>query len=506
MKAMKKICYLLLTAAALQLSACSSNFLDVSPKGIKLESNYYKTPAEAYTALVAAYNPIAWEAGGSDNTYIPLLGALNCASDECYAGGGGPSDMATWQAWNKYDLSGAVGPQAGFWDRSYTGIYRANLFLEKLDGVEGLDDATKARYVAEAKFLRAYYYFWLIRLFKNVPLITKPLTTEDIYNQVQAPPDSIYDLIESDLNAAIPDLPVAPLPASENGRATKGAAMAFLAKAIMWEAGATDNSRMKEAADWLEKVNTSPAYHLLSNFTDIFSPDNKFNRESIFEITHTGVQNATWDTWPNFNGNVYTQMIGPRSYNGPKYWSGGWSFNPVIVDFAKAIKNDPRYPYTVANIDSIVGAVSGRSYLKGYDNTGYFIEKFAPLAKYQSANGIKELNFPNDYIEIRLADTYLMEAEALVRSGGDQGKADAYLNAVRARVGLAPEAATLDNIYQERRFELATEGHRWFDLVRTGRAATVLAFKGFKKGVNEVLPLPLLELNGTKLKQNPGYN
>jgi hypothetical protein len=119
--------------------------------------------------------------------------------------------------------------------------------------------------------------------------------------------------------------------------------------------------------------------------------------------------------------------------------------------------------------------------------------------------GQTELNFPNDYIEIRLADTYLMEAEALVRGGGDQSRAQYYLDQVRARVKLPSVPATLANIYNERRLELATEGHRWFDLVRTGQAGTVLAFKGFKTGINEVLPIPLVELNNTELKQNPGY-
>src|SRR5437764_14083498 len=99
-----------------------------------------------------------------------------------------------------------------------------------------------------------------------------------------------------------------------------------------------------------------------------------------------------------------------------------------------------------------------------------------------------------------------MEAEALVRGGGDQAKAQHYLDMVRARVGLTPVPATLDNIYNERRFELATEGHRWFDLVRTGKAATVLASKGFKAGTHEILPIPLVELSNTKLVQNPGYN
>lgn len=502
----KHFLYFLGIAGIIQLSSCSKSFLEVTPKGLQLESNYYQNPDQAFAALTAAYNPVGWQVGGSDNTYIPLLGGLNSASDECYAGGGGPTDMPGWQAWNTYTLSGAVGPQAGYWDRNYTGIYRANLFLAKIDGVQGLDQATKSRYIAEARFLRGYYYFWLVRLFKNIVLTTEPITTDQIYDQVQAPPDSVYAQIEDDFKAAIPDLPAAPLPADENGRATKGAAMAFLAKTIMWEAGTNDNSRMQEAADWLEKVNTSPAYHLLTNFPDIFSPDNKFNAESVFEIAHTQAQNAGWGNWPNFDGNIYTEMVGPRSYSGPLYWSGGYSFNPVISTFADGMKGDPRYAYTIADIDSIVNAVPGRSYLAGQDNTGFFIQKFAPLAKYASTTGQIELNFPNDYIEIRLADTYLSEAEALVRAGGDMSKAAYYLNAVRARVGLPPVTATLDNIYKERKMELATEGHRWFDLVRTGRAASVLAFKGFKAGTNELLPIPLVELNSTKLKQNPGYN
>lgn len=505
---MKKIfLYLLCLAGVVQFSSCN-NILDVKPKGLQLESNYYKTPDQAFAALTAAYNPISWEAGGSDNTYIPLLGPLNSATDECYAGGGGPTDMSFWQVWNNYTLSGAVGPQAGFWDRSYTGIYRVNLLLQKIDGVEGLDSATKKRYIAEAKFLRGYYYFWLIRLFKNVPLITKPLTTDEIYNQVQASPDSVYAQIESDFRAAIPDLPSAPLPVTEQGRATKGAAEAYLGKTLLWEVGTgNDKTKLQEAADWFEKVNTDPAYHLLNNYADIFSPDNKFNAESIFEITHTQAQNAGWGNWSSFLGNVYTNMIGPRSYNGPKYWSGGWSFNPVTPILVDSMKNDPRYNYTIANIDSIVNAEPGRSYTKGYANTGYFIEKFAPLAKYVSTTGQQELNFPNDYIETRLAETYLLEAEALVRANGpNDAKAAQYLNDVRARVGLPPVAATLSNIYHEQLMELATEGHRWFNLVRTGRAAQVLAPFGFKAGVNEVLPIPLVELNNTKLKQNPGYN
>ncbi|HTI08617.1 MAG TPA: RagB/SusD family nutrient uptake outer membrane protein [Puia sp.] len=492
---------LFLTCGALLVFSCKKSFLDVQPKGQLLESNYYQTPDEAYAALVATYDPLGQEAGSTDNTYADPLGGLNAASDECYAGGGGATDMSTWQAWNSYSMTAAVGPQAVYWDRSYTGIYRANLLLTKIDGVKGLDASLKARYIAEAKWLRAYYYFWLVRLFKNVILVTEPIATSDIYNQVQVSPDAVYTQIEKDLKEAIPDLP-ATIATTENGRVSKGAANALLGKVIIYE---NNNSRMAEAAGYLEQVNgPGGGYSLLPNYADIFNPANKFNRESIFEIYHTAAAAAGWGNWPNFEGNVYVQMTGPRSYSGPIY-NSGWSFNPIIPAFAAILHSDPRYNATVMDADSITAATSS-SYTPGYANTGKFINKFAPLKAYTAKAGAQELNYPNDYIEIRLADTYLLEAEALVRGGGDQSKAQQYLDLVRARVGLSSIPATLDNIYNERMLELATEGHRWFDLVRTGKAASVLAFKGFKAGVNEILPIPLVELNNTKLKQNPGYN
>ncbi|HQO50774.1 MAG TPA: RagB/SusD family nutrient uptake outer membrane protein, partial [Bacteroidales bacterium] len=164
----------------------------------------------------------------------------------------------------------------------------------------------------------------------------------------------------------------------------------------------------------------------------------------------------------------------------------------------------PRYASTVANIDSLEQA-GVATYEKGYQNTGYFIQKYAPLKEFFGLGvGEPVLEWPTNYIEIRLADVYLLAAETFKRAG-DDGKAQTYLDMVRNRVGLASVPATLDNIYMERRLELATEGHRWFDLIRTGKAATALAFKGFVAGKHEILPIPIGELNGTKLKQNPNY-
>jgi len=491
---------ILLAISLVAMAGCNKSILEVQPVGAQLGSDFYKTPADVYGALVAAYNPLATEISAADNTYADPLGGLNAASDECYAGGGGAKDVVIWQVWNTYQLTAAVGPQTGYWDRNYTGLYRANLVLANINEVMGLDPGTKARYIAEAKWLRAYYNFWLVRLFKNIVLTLAPIQSRDIYNQVQASPDSVYRQIEKDLKEAIPDLPLTLQP-SEYGRITKGAGYALLGKAIIYE---NNNGRMPEAAGYLEMVNGSGVYHLLGHYADIFSPDNKFNSESVFEIVHTSAQAAGWSNWPNINGNIYVQMTGPRSYIGPTY-NSGWSFNPIITDFARRLYGDPRYNTTVLDVDSIT-KVTGGSYTPGYANTGKFIGKFAPLQKFTSSTGEPALNYPNDYIEIRLADTYLLEAEALVRGGGDQSKAQYYLDQVRGRAGLSPVPATLPNIYNERMLELATEGHRWFDLVRTGQAPAVLAFKGFKAGRDEVLPIPLNELNNTKLRQNPGYN
>ena len=200
---------------------------------------------------------------------------------------------------------------------------------------------------------------------------------------------------------------------------------------------------------------------------------------------------------------VIAQVVVPGPDADHTYYSG-WSFNPIIPAFAAKIHNDPRYRWTVADLDSLK-AIGQAAYLPGYANTGLFIQKYAPLKKWLAPVGADALNFPNDVIEIRLADTYLMEAEALVRGSGDLVRAQALLDAVRARVGLASVTVSLDNIYNERMLELATEGHRWFDLIRTGQAASVLAFKGFVAGKSELLPIPLEELNNTKLVQNPGY-
>jgi starch-binding outer membrane protein, SusD/RagB family len=488
----------LLLAALVVTRSCSKSFLELKPKGTELEDNFYQNQDQVFQALVSVYDAMQWGTSGGYTMKQPLLTA---ASDEAYAGGSDASDQPSWVAFDNFTMDPYRGPQLGLWQKNYTGIYRANLLLSKIDKVPTLDVNFKARVIAEAKFMRAYFYFDLVRFFGKVPLITGPLPTAELYSQQQATPQQVYQQIEKDLSDARPNLPVT-LPLNEYGRITKGAATALLGKVILYQ---NSNTRMAEAANLLKEVNTSPAYQLLANFGDIFRVDNKFNAESILEIPHSNL--AAWGDWGWINGgegNVAPQFIGPADYSGPVF-SNGWGFCPISTELVTAMTGDPRFEHTI--IDGNAMKAQGATYNARYQNTDYFIRKYAPVKAFRSSVGTAELNWPINEIEIRLADTYLMEAEALIRGAGDATRAKTLLDAVRSRVGLPAVAATLDNIYQERRLELATEGHRFFDLVRTGKAATVLASTGFKANKHEVLPIPQSEIDITNkvLEQNNGY-
>lgn len=496
--------------ASVLLSSCSDEFLEVDPKGRSLEDNYYKNADEAYNGLVAAYDPVGWVGGD----LITKTFAVNSASDDHYAGGGNANDITAAQVWSNYTLNPSTGPQGTLWSKGFSGIFRSNTLLVKIPDVD-MSDALKARFTAEAKFLRAFYYFDLIRLFESIPLLAEPIDPAEMYNIEQASREEVFALIEADLLAAIPDLPATVNKSTEAGRATEGAARALLGKVYLQQ------EKFVQAAEQLAQVNGTPGatsqfgYALVDDFADLWDTENKFNSESIFEVSHTSLSNGGWGCIGCTEGNVLNIMLAPRGYSvlvpgqAPDYVSG-WSFNPITPDLVSAFQlpggqYDPRYKSTVSNIDSLeqAGIVS---YEKGYQNTGYFLAKFAGLQKDVSTGGGNyELNFFQNEYEIRLADSYLMEAEALVRGGGNTTRAQALLDAVRGRVGLLPIPATFDNIMLERRLELAGEGHRWFDLVRTDRAGAALAGRGYVDGKHDKLPIPLLELSNTKLQQDPAY-
>jgi len=483
--------------------SCNDEFLEVEPKGTDLEDNYYSNQAEAFAGLTAIYDVLGW------NNYSAKLTAVNAASDDHLSGGGSSTDISEIQVWSNYTLNQTTGPQWEFWKKGYSGIFRANVLIQKLPAVP-MSQSLINTYTAESKALRAYFYFDLVRFFKNIPLITAPVSTSQYYNIPQALPQDVFTQIENDLLQAIPDLPPTVVIETDGGRFTQAAARALLGKVYLWQ------DKFALAAEQLAYVNGTPGgtsqygNKLLANYSDLWLVDNKFNSESILEISHTNSGNfGDWGNLPGSEGNIVRQMVGPRNYNrispsAPDY-NSGWGFNPITEDLFNAFNGDPRKSATIINLKQM--KLDGiADYEPGYLDTGYFIEKFAGrVSDRHTGGGAAELNWRQNTYEIRLADTYLMEAEALVRGGGDATRAKDLLDAVRARVGLTSIPATFDNIFKERRLELAGEGHRWFDLIRTGKAATALASRGFIAGKHEVLPIPFSELDNTLLIQNPNY-
>jgi len=499
----KKYKYLLIAIALMAtIISCSDEYLDVEPKGVFLSGNYYANQEQAYAGLVAVYDVMRKNSGGFEN----MITMMNAGSDDHYAGGGNSSDGAGIQSFSNYSINPIEMP-VSFWSDHYQGIYRANILLQNLPNVT-MEEGLKNRYIAEAKALRAYYYFNMVRMFGNIPLITEPVSSADMYNVTQSSPEAVYTQIKNDLLDAITALPGTLDMTNEAGRFTKGAAQALLGKVYLY----THENAL--AAAQLAQVNGTPGqtsqygYKLLDDFNDLWVVDNKFNTEAILEVVHTNVGLSGWGNWGSGSdeGNSVNVMVGPRTYvqiteDAPDLPSG-WSFNPVLPELYDLLKTDPRFEATILDMKALEEAGSA-SYIAGYQDTGYFLNKFTPTkAVEHTGAGDAVLNYRQNTYAIRLADTYLLEAEALGATGT---RAQALLDAVRARVGLPSIPVSMNAIMAERRLELAGEGHRWFDLVRTGQAAAKLSSRGFVSGKHEIFPIPYKELENTKLVQNPNY-
>jgi hypothetical protein len=292
--------------------------------------------------------------------------------------------------------------------------------------------------------------------------------------------------------------------AAQKGRATKGAAQALLGKVFLYQ------DKFVESASVLEGLITSNTYSLVSNYNSIFENTGENNAESVFEVQYTDAEGASFDCLQCSEGNVAVGFNGIRNYAGPLFDSG-YSFNVPTQEAYNAYETgDSRRDVAILNIVTWAASNSGVSYGTGYKHTGFFNRKYIP--RQGDANvGDQNLTNPNNYRSIRYADVLLMAAEANSRSGNNT-KGQEYLNKVRDRafgdtnhrITVTGQALT-DFIWNERRVELLGEGHRFFDLVRTGKAVGKIT--GFTANKNEIFPIPFEEIqfsNGN-WQQNPGY-
>lgn len=514
----KQTVYILLFS--LTISSCSEDFLDLKPLDQEVSSNFYQTEEQAYQALVAVYDALTYQSTPGV-AWAPFITVSDALSDDAFAGGSDANDGFDLQQLNTFGIPATNPTVHSIWIKNYIGIYRANLFLEVIDDIDATD-SFKERTIAEAKFMRAYFYFEQVRYFENIPLLTNTIKGPSEYDQEQNDPKEVYDQVAIDLVEAMNDLP-ASVPAAENGRITKWAAKAMLARVFLFYNGVyggdlnAGSQTVNQAfvLSQLEDLIATSGHDLFEDYSHNFKLVGEFGKESVFEISYGDTPPWwDWDYVRGGNGNLSAQMQGPR-VTGSKKWNRGWSFAPVNHKLAEFLNDDPRYQYTILTEEELDGSLT-----KGYQHTGYFSKKYTSDAEHWGADGQFELNRTCNHRVIRFSDVLLMAAEL------DSPNKQQYLDRVRSRVGLTPVPATPENIWRERRLELSLEGIRYFDLLRRGMSyasqeLTQSGIRGpryegdqqifdvtFDPSTKGFLPIPQTEidLSGGLFKQNAGYN
>ncbi|MFM1914167.1 MAG: hypothetical protein RIR51_2020 [Bacteroidota bacterium] len=477
------------------LGTSCSDFVNYDPKeNFQITADdYLKTSDDYQKMVIACYSPMQWL------WQLQVIGDV--ASDNSVSGGENATDQLGFQQIDDFQITPVNSYLTEAWKSCYEGINRVNYLVENHDK---LDFTGKEALYGQIYFLRAYYYFNLVRNFGDVPLFTeKRLGVSDSRTLSRSPKSEVYAQIEKDLLAAIE---VLPLTNPEKGRVTKYAAHALLGKVYLYE------EKFSEAADILEPVINGP-FSLVSNFGNIFLAAGENGSESVFEVQYSNISPFyDWSNPGRGQGNLAVQVCGIRNITGSSPYAQGWSTNLPTQDLKNAYESgDTRKDVTVLDIDAYIAANPSFNItyqVAPYKNTGLYNQKYLP--RKGETSGQLELNYLNNFRAIRLADVLLMAAEANNRKASpNDSKAQQYLNRVRQRafgdnnhnITLTGEALK-QAIWKERRLELAMEGDRFYDLVRTGQATNL---SGFEVGKNEVFPIPQQEIDASDLTQNPGY-
>jgi len=520
---MKKINKIILFLAISSMLVGCNDSLDLGPITEQTEAQFYKTETDAFQSLVAIYDVLQWSAPKSQN--CPFEVVSEQLGDCCYGGGGNANDVPFIVKMSKWQADVNDPSFQALWYKYYAGIYRANVFLEKVTAIPFELAEKKNRMIAEAKFLRANYYFDLVRLFGNVPLITKTLSTAEYNTQLQADPAVVYAQIKTDLVDAISGgLPLrSSITSAENGRISKHAAEALLARVWLYYTGSYAKADLAgmtkaEVTVYIEDVVKNSGASLLPVYADLFKISNENNAESIFEIQYS--TKSTWGDWGYREGSEGNQAVilwGVRVDSDDKSdYAPGWSFAPVRASLWNEYEAiDTRRSATIVN-----AVTEGLIYTAGYQNTGFFNKKFSPLKANEPTDGSRELNFGTNYPSIRFADVLLMAAELQLESNFVNAQ-NYYSQVVKRAKGSTYNVPIVskDLILKERLLELALEGHRYWDLRRQGLTVAQTAIekenasvtdefkKTFDLKYNGLLPIPQYELTLSKqMNQNNGYN
>lgn len=500
---MKKIVGISFIVIVGLLNACEKK-LDQTPISSQTTENFYTQQNDFIQGVNATYNSLL--------TYPDRqLNLSETRSDNLYAvSDGGVRDWEGINSFHKTIAGNSYVSEA--WSGNYTGINRANELLEQLSekGASVIADAElRTRLEAEAKFLRAFYYFDLVRWYGKVPLIDKTVTSSEALSIGRSAVSDVYSLIISDLQFAASNLPEAYTASSDKGRATKFAAKGILALVYMTRSGATYDingpglglNEWNQAITLLDEIISSGKYTFGTSYANIFSYTNENNPEVIFDVQYTtGASPVVGGTFP--------WLLVPDTWfqSQGKATQGGLTIRPISNDLLNSYETgDTRKAFSIQ---------SGYVYNGVTESRSFFI-KYVDLTKVPS----NRLDWPINFIALRFTDVLMLKAECILHGAtGSQADVDAIVNQVRNRAGLTSIAnVTLTRLMEERRKEFAAEGSRWHDLVRSGSIETIMPAWIAAEDVQKVMqpfqknyilyPIPQSELDIKPglYEQNSGY-
>lgn len=513
--------------------ACSKSFLDTEDVTSATEQNFYKNPDDAFKALVGCYDGLqqVWKDG------IALPVAAEVMSDNAF-GGTGNSDGFGYQMMDEFDKLRSPSDQNLFnanWINYYKALYRCNMLLSKMEQINWKgSESLRPVYESETRFIRAYLYFDMVRMWGSIPLLTEP-SNENI---PQANPDEVYKQIAEDLKFAAQNLPAvkytSQAPATY-GRITKWAAEALIGRVFLYYTGYYNKTDLAgvvsktDATNFLLDVINNGGFGLVEDFANLWPAASVLtyagedNKETVFAIKYT----FTSDYDGNTDGNHWLVMLGLRDQFSTPY-GNGWGAGTVNAKLWNAYQaGDTRRDASIISIadEAIDFKMKGNQ----REYTGYYAKKYTPTC---DANGNSiavnkgGTNFMigqfQDYVSIRYSDVLLMAAELGAANAQD------YFDDVRKRAfknAFTPLAVSQENIMKERRLEFALEGLRYYDLLRQGvgnAAAAIAETVNLQNGgvsttktitaakMNETkglvqIPYTQITLSNGVLKQNNGW-